>query len=241
MAQPQLLRAFRFRVKLRKSAGGAQGGVSAGASASASIGASASVGASASLAASASAGASASLGASASVSAGASFSAGASAGAAASFGASASVGASIGFEAAIGVGASAGDLLGDGGFQDCSGLEVEMDVQEYLEGGRNAAVVRRVGRAKYQNIILRRGMFHSGGSVNRDLWSWLQDTVAGVRPVRRYDGLIEVMSTGDSVVARWEFDRGLPARIKGPELNAKTGEIAIEELHIAHEGLRLVS
>jgi phage tail-like protein len=62
-----------------------------------------------------------------------------------------------------------------------------------------------------------------------------------VRPVRRYDGLIEVMSTGDNVVARWEFDRGLPARIKGPELNAKTGEIAIEELHIAHEGLRLVS
>jgi hypothetical protein len=28
-------------------------------------------------------------------------------------------------------------------------------------------------------------------------------------------------------------------KIRGPELNAKTGEVAIEELHIAHEGLRL--
>ena len=36
------------------------------------------------------------------------------------------------------------------------------------------------------------------------------------------------------------FERGLPAKIKGPELNAKTGEIAIEELTIAHEGLRLL-
>jgi hypothetical protein len=36
------------------------------------------------------------------------------------------------------------------------------------------------------------------------------------------------------------FERGLPARIAGPQLNAKTGEVAIEELHIAHEGLRLV-
>lgn len=235
MAATHLLRSFRFRVKLRKSAGGAQGGVGAGASAS--------IGAGASLGASASIGASASLGASASAGAGASIGGGieASAGAAASFGASASASASIGFEAAIGVGSSAGDLLGDGGFQECSGLEVEMDVQEYLEGGRNAAVVRRVGRAKYQNIILKRGMFYSGTNVNRDLWSWLQDIVAGVRPVRRYDGLIEVMSAGDTVAARWAFDRGLPARIKGPELNAKTGEIAIEELHIAHEGLRIVS
>ena len=37
------------------------------------------------------------------------------------------------------------------------------------------------------------------------------------------------------------FDRGLPAKISGPQLNAKSGEIAIEELHIAHEGLRLAT
>jgi hypothetical protein len=28
-------------------------------------------------------------------------------------------------------------------------------------------------------------------------------------------------------------------KLTGPALNAKTGEIAIEELHIAHEGLKL--
>jgi len=48
------------------------------------------------------------------------------------------------------------------------------------------------------------------------------------------------MGVADDVVARWQFDRGLPAKIRGPELNGKTGEIAIEELHIAHEGLRLL-
>ena len=44
----------------------------------------------------------------------------------------------------------------------------------------------------------------------------------------------------EEVVATWQFERGVPAKVRGPELNAKTGEIAIEELHIAHEGLRLV-
>src|SRR3954471_25043538 len=53
-----------------------------------------------------------------------------------------------------------GTALCDGGFQECQGLEVEMDVQELVEGGRNDGVIRRVGRGKYSNIILKRGMFY---------------------------------------------------------------------------------
>lgn len=137
--------------------------------------------------------------------------------------------------------APTGSPLGDGAFQECSGLDIEMNVEEYLEGGRNDGVIRRVGRAKYSNLVLKRGMFYGdSGEVNGDVWNWIQGVVAGVRPVARYDGIIEVLSVGDEVVASWVFDRGLPAKVSGPQLNAKTGEIAIEELHIAHEGLRLV-
>jgi phage tail-like protein len=139
-------------------------------------------------------------------------------------------------------GSVGGAALGDGGFQEVSGLEFDMDVQEYLEGGRNDGAIRRVGRAKYQPIVLKRGMFYSdSGRVNRDLWLWLQSITEGVRPVPRYDGIVEVMSVGDKAAAIWTFDRGLPAKIRGPALNAKTGDIAIEELHIAHEGLKLGS
>jgi phage tail-like protein len=135
-----------------------------------------------------------------------------------------------------------GTPLGDGAFQECSGLEVEMDVQDYLEGGLNDGVIRRVGRAKYSPLVLKRGMFHSEeGVLNTELWNWIQSMVSGQRPVTRYDGLVEVMSEGENVVATWSFIRGLPTKVRGPELNGKTGDIAIEELHIAHEGLRLES
>jgi phage tail-like protein len=131
--------------------------------------------------------------------------------------------------------------LGDGGFQECSGLDVEMDVQELIEGGRNDGTVRLVGRGKYGNIVLKRGMlFPTGGKVYSELWNWLQSILAGVRPVARYNGVIDVLSADSKdIVATWTFDRGLPSKIAGPQLNAKTGEIAIEELTIAHEGLRL--
>jgi phage tail-like protein len=138
--------------------------------------------------------------------------------------------------------APTGATLGDGGFAECSGLEVEMEVGELQEGGRNDWVVKRAGRARYQTIVLKRGMFHpDDGGVNRDLWTWLVDVVSGVRPIARYDGIVDVMRTGDDVAARWIFVRGLPAKVAGPQLNARTGEVAIEELHIAHEGLRLVA
>lgn len=131
--------------------------------------------------------------------------------------------------------------LGDGGFQECTGLDIAMDVQEKPEGGRNDGTVQLVGRGKYSPIVLKRGMlFPDGGEVNRELWGWMQGVLSGVRPVARYDGVIEVHSAdGQSTVATWTFDRGLPQKIAGPQLNAKTGEIAIEELTIAHEGLRV--
>ena len=135
---------------------------------------------------------------------------------------------------------AAGAPLGNGAFQECSGLDLEMDVGEYVEGGRNNGILQRAGRVKLTRITLRRGMLHpAGGTVNADLWRWFADVVDGVLPLRRYDGTVAVLDETGGVVATWTFDRGLPAKIVGPQLNARTGEVAVEELQIAHEGLRL--
>lgn len=130
----------------------------------------------------------------------------------------------------------------EGGFAECSGLELETDVKEHLEGGRNDGVVRRVGRVKLVPLVLKRGMFSADRDTpaNADLWTWLTRVVSGVLPVSRYDGRIQILDpSGGTPLATWTFDRGLPMKVSGPSLNARTGEIAIEELHIAHEGLRL--
>ena len=131
--------------------------------------------------------------------------------------------------------------IGNGGFQECSGLEIEMDVQELIEGGRNDGTVRLAGRGKYSPIVLKRGMFvPEGGKVASEMWVWMQNILTGTRPVARYDGTIDLMSPDRSrPLATWLFFRGLPSKISGPQFNAKTGEIAIEEITIHHEGLQL--
>jgi phage tail-like protein len=139
-----------------------------------------------------------------------------------------------------------GQTLGNGGFQECSGLQLEAQVREYAEGGRNDGVARGAGRATLSPIVLKRGMFVADTAGAAALWDWLQGMVTGRLPVVRYDGTVEVFGPQEAradqrrrVVARWTFDAGLPIKVMGPVLNAKTGEIAVEELHIVHEALRL--
>jgi len=88
-------------------------------------------------------------------------------------------------------------------------------------------------------------MFYpSKGGVGEpaNLWKWLQSVLSGVAAggaLRRPP--FEVWSVGKNGGWRtWAFEpRAAGQGARGPELNGKTGEIAIEELHIAHEGLRL--
>jgi phage tail-like protein len=138
--------------------------------------------------------------------------------------------------------AGGAQTLGDGGFQECTGLDVEADIREYLEGGANDTVIRRVGRLKAATLVLKRGMLvpTDGGRADTALWDWLQGTVSSALPVPRYDGVVEAFEpTNTRAVARWTFRRGLPLKVTGPALHAVTGTIAVEELHIQHEGLRL--
>lgn len=91
-------------------------------------------------------------------------------------------------------GPSAGNAkpLGTGGFSECSGLELEAEIKEHLEGGRNDGVRRRVGRVKLSPIVLKRGMFSPGPDkpATPELWAWLTGMVGGEAadpPLRRPD------------------------------------------------------
>ena len=120
-----------------------------------------------------------------------------------------------------------------GGFSECSGLEVSMDIEEYKEGGNNASILRFPTRIKWTNLKLKRGL-----AVADDLWNWHYSFVQG--KVLRRDGVVTLQDEQQQPVKRWSFTRGLPIKWTGPALNATSNNVAIEELEIAHEGLKLL-
>jgi phage tail-like protein len=118
------------------------------------------------------------------------------------------------------------------GFSECSGLSTETDVIEYRTGDKKPTVTKIPGLDKYTNIVLKRGF-----TADDKLWKWRKKVIDG--QTERKSGTITLNDESGKAALRWNFEAGWPRKWDGPTLNAKTNEVAIETLEIAHEGLSL--
>jgi phage tail-like protein len=126
------------------------------------------------------------------------------------------------------------DGIVGGGFSEVTGLQVELETQDYREGGRNDVVHRLPGPARYPaNVVLRRGL------MTPELWAWFRAAAAGT-VVRRN---LSILMQEPSLVAgwRWSFVDAYPVRWTGPELNASSSALAFESVEIAHRGFDATS
>jgi len=138
-----------------------------------------------------------------------------------------------------------------GSFAEVSGLNAEMETEEYREGGNNTGPHKFIKWGKYPNLVFKRGV-----TPNADIWDWYYTVLYRTRNPVRKNGTIVLTDRGSGVsslfggptplglpgidrlpVAIWLFRNALPERLQGPQLNAKGNEIAIETLELAHEGL----
>lgn len=118
-----------------------------------------------------------------------------------------------------------------GGFSEVSGLQIEVEVEEYREGGLNAFIHKRAGPARYPaNLVLKRGI-----TDNKVLWNWYWDVAQG-KIQRKNVSILLLNSAGDEKL-RWNFEGAYPVRWSGPGLRAGSNEVAVEVLELAHKGL----
>ena len=117
-----------------------------------------------------------------------------------------------------------------GGFSECTGLEMSLDIEEYKEGTNNGAILKFPTRVKWSDITLKRGV-----ATSTDLWDWHYGFVEG-RGKRR-DGVIMLQNDLHMPNNIWYWRRGLPIKYTGPTLNATQNSVAVETIVIAHEGL----
>lgn len=122
-----------------------------------------------------------------------------------------------------------------GAFAECTGLEATMEPKVIKAGGSNYGAAQRAGTVSFATVVLKRGM-----TATRDLWNWFQ-LVAGGAYAYRLSAEIEVQDSAGNAAITWSLDRCMPVKFKAADLNAKGNEVGIEELHLAHEGLRLVA
>ena len=127
-----------------------------------------------------------------------------------------------------------GRPLVNAAFSDCDGLEMSMEVKTIREGGANDRQIRLNGMVAYGQLTLKRGM-----TASFDLWKWFQDSVQDPR-LRASAEIVLFAADGATERARFQLSRCVPVKIKAPPFNARDGQVAIEELQVAYETLKLV-
>ncbi|WP_380677725.1 phage tail protein [Salinigranum sp. GCM10025319] len=122
------------------------------------------------------------------------------------------------------------DSLVVGGFSEVSGLERELQVEEYNEGGVDGFTHAFPDRMTSPNLVLKRGLTDS-----EVFWEWLQQVARGV--VERKSGRVIVLNSVGEEVRGWAFREAYPVKWTGPELRADQGAVAFETVELTHRGL----
>jgi phage tail-like protein len=129
--------------------------------------------------------------------------------------------------------------LCSGAFSECTGLEASMEPTVIEEGGRNYGAAQRAGRTSFATVVLKRGI-----TTTQHLWKWFE-LVARGGYAYRLTAKVTLLDYKEGNEAKalfsWSLERALPVKFKAADFNATGSEVGVEELHLAHEGLSLVT
>jgi len=141
-----------------------------------------------------------------------------------------------------GSGASGEEALCEGAFSEVTGLEASMETKSIKEGGANYGAHQRAGQVSFATVVLKRGMTQA-----RDLWHWWALFAGAGTPdgsarsngafAHRLTVRISLLDSDGTPRLKWRLERAMPVKFKAAEFNARATDVAIEEIHLVHEGL----
>jgi phage tail-like protein len=118
-----------------------------------------------------------------------------------------------------------------GTFGQLTGLEAQVDVLEYREGGINDVVHRLPGAIMYPNLVLSQGL------TSRAVEEWFAQTRLGAA---RHTMTVTFIDSAGKALRAWSFAEAYPVRWTGPVLTSESGAVANEELEVAHAGMTMM-
>ena len=123
------------------------------------------------------------------------------------------------------------------GFQEVSGLGMEITFAEYRDGNEMDNAPRKVtGTFEMTNVTLKRGVIAELETINQ----WLDEARSGSQNALR-TVIVQLQSKDHAAepVQEWELQNARPIKFTGPAFAGKSTDVAIEELVLACERIDL--
>jgi phage tail-like protein len=117
-----------------------------------------------------------------------------------------------------------------GGFQEISGLGLEITVSEYRPGNYAFnAPMKITAMHKVPDVTLKRGVLGA-----KEFYEWLNSVKLGSQDERQ-TMVITLLDEARDEVVKWTLREVRPIKYTGPAFNGKGTDVAVEELVLACE------
>ena len=112
-------------------------------------------------------------------------------------------------------------------FQEVSGLDVEVEMESFTEGGQNRFIWQLPKRSRYSDIVLKRGLF-----TGSELLAWCKDAVEHFifSPINL---TISLLNEKHEPVQSWYVTNAIPKKWSVSGFNAQENSIVVESIKLS--------
>jgi phage tail-like protein len=121
-------------------------------------------------------------------------------------------------------------------FQEVSGLDAETTAIEYRAGdSKQFSPLKMPGLKKFSDVTMKKGVFKG----DNKLFDWFLEIK--MNTIKRKPVTISLLDETGGPTMVWTLANAFPIKVSGTDLKANGGEVAVETIVIAHEGLTVAN
>lgn len=119
-------------------------------------------------------------------------------------------------------------------FQSVSGLSVDIETEEFAEGGENRFKHKFPVRSKFPNLVLKRGMV-----TDSELIKWCRNAIESFQ-FEPLDLTVKLLNEKHEPLVTWNVVHVYPVKWSVDDFNAEESKITIETIELAYNYFTLV-
>ena len=118
-------------------------------------------------------------------------------------------------------------------FTEVSGLSVEMTTEEVVEGGQNRYVQKFPVRAKYPELVLKRGLL-VGSAVVEWVRAAVEDLTIAPKGVD-----VTLLNEQHEPLLTWHLTNAYPTKWSASDLNSTSNTVVVETLQLFYQSFTM--
>jgi len=128
-----------------------------------------------------------------------------------------------------------GDHPVDIAFQDVSGIGMELQTEDVVEGGENKFTQKLPTRANYTPLVLKRGL-----AVKSPVTEWIRDSIENLS-INPLTIIVALLNEKKEPLIAYRFINAYPLKWSISNFNAETSSVVIETLELYYQYFKIIN